>query len=277
MKHFIEKAQESLRSIFEIILIIVTFLFPTIINVSGWIEVCFKNTNLDFDNIKYYFLMKTGNLTIGLLLTLFLLNKIREYNKEKIFNIKNVYHDYSYLWYWFCAKILGYKKCNLKLVPIYMQFKLGLNDTFDDYDVGLDDDYPIKENEQIIVQKENYNLVANEANLVLADTYPIVERQLPVSKRGLYTIKISRDQDDLSRHYSPEFIIKITNEVRQLPSGIDSINIYATTNPKHTLKITRDVFKLAERGNVKKLVVYQQNKDGIRKFEKKGIVIFNKL
>lgn len=276
MKHFIEKTQESLRSIFEIVLIIAVFLIPTIINAAKWIEVCFINTNLDFDNIKYYFIMKAGNLTIGLLLTVLLLFKIREYNKEKIFNTKNVYHDYSYIWYWFCAKILGYKKCNLKLVPIYMQFKLGLNDTFDDYDVGLDDDYPLKENEQIIVQKNN-NQVTNEVNLVLADTYPIVERQLPISKRGLYTIKISRDQDDLRRYYSPEFIVKITNEVRKLPHGINSVNIYATTNPKHTLKITRDVFKLAERGNVKKLVVYQQNKDGIRKFEKKGIVIFNKL
>ena len=125
MKHFIEKAQESLKSIFEIFLMIVAFLIPTIINATGWIELCFKNTKIDFDNIKYYFLMKTGNLTIGVLLTLFVLNTIRKNNKERIFNTKNVYHDYSYIWYWFCAKILGYKKCNLKLVPIYMQFKLG--------------------------------------------------------------------------------------------------------------------------------------------------------
>lgn len=37
----------------------------------------------------------------------------------------------------------------------------------------------------------------------------------------------------------------------------------------------RDVFKLAERGNIKKLVVFQQEKTGIRKFARKGKVIYN--
>ena len=57
---------------------------------------------------------------------------------------------------------------------------------------------------------------------------------------------------------------------------LKNINVYATTNPKHTLKIAGDAFKLAERGNIKKLVVFQQEKEEIRKFGKKGVVIYNK-
>lgn len=41
------------------------------------------------------------------------------------------------------------------------------------------------------------------------------------------------------------------------------------------MKIVRDAFKLAERGNIEKLVVFQQEKNGNRKFGRKGKVIYN--
>lgn len=275
MRHLFEKIQESFRSIVEIIILVLVLFIPTIVDVVSWIEVCFKATQINFDNIKYYFLLRAGNGVGGLLLMLWVLTRIRAFNKEKIFNTKNVYHDYPYLWYWICAKILGYTKCNLKLVPPYLQFKLVLNDTFQDYYVGADDDYPTIENEQVEIKKINFEEVSTEVNLVLADTYPISSEQMPAGKRRLSTIVVNRKRPDVSRYYSPRFISTIVDEVRNLPENVTDINVFPTTNPRHALRIVRDTFKLADRGNIKKLVVFPQDNKGVRKFERKGKVICN--
>ena len=169
MKQLFKKLQESARSIVEIIVLVMAFFIPSIINATGIIELCLKDTSINFDNIKYYFLLNAGNQVIGIVLMVIALLKIRKFNKEKIFNTKNVYHNYPYLWYWFCAKVLGYETCNLKLVPPYLQFKLVLNDTFPKYSVEENDDYPVIEDEEIEIKKANFEQVSNEVNLVLAD------------------------------------------------------------------------------------------------------------
>lgn len=277
MEHFIEKLKESMCSILEICVLISVFLIPPIFNASKWIGMCFAKNNLNFNNIKYYFLLRAGNWCTGFVVMIIILLKIRTFNKEKLFNTKNVYHDYCYAWYWFCAKILGYKECNTKLVPIFMQFKLVLNDTFEKYYVGTEDDYPIKEEEQIDIKKLNCNPISDEINLILVDTYPILQNQLPSNKKSLSTIIISRNKNDFNRYFSQVFIAKIVNEVRKLPDNVNNINIYATTNPKHTSQISDKAFKLAGRENIKKLVVFQQEKDGARKFGSTGIVIYNRM
>ncbi len=275
MKQLFKKIQESSRSIVEIIMLIIAFFIPMIIDASSWLELCFQNTPLDFENIKYFFLIKAGNLFIGLVLVVIILLQIRKFNKEKMFNTKNVYHNYPYIWYWFCAKILGYMQCNLKLVPPYLQFKLVLNDTFPEYYIGAEDDYLKIDNEQIDIRKINYDTVTKEVNLVLADTYPIKLKQLPLEKRRLSTIVINRKRPDMSRYYSPQFVAKIVDEVRGLPHNVTIVNVFPTTNPKHAKKIVRDTFKLAERGNIKKLLVFPQDNKGIRRFAKKGKVIYD--
>ena len=141
-----------------------------------------------------------------------------------------------------CAKVLGYTKCNLKLVPIYLQFELVMNDTFAEYDVGTDDDYPIIENEEIKIDKLNWNQVSQEINLVLEDTYPITKSQLPVLKKALSTIRIVRKRPDQARYYSPQFVAKIVDEIRKLPSNVNTVNVFATTNPKHTKQIAGDAW-----------------------------------
>ena len=43
----------------------------------------------------------------------------------------------------------------------------------------------------------------------------------------------------------------IVDEVRKLPSNKMIINVFSTTNAKHTKKIAENAFKLANRGNIK--------------------------
>lgn len=275
MKILLLKIKENFRSIAQIILLVISIVLPSIANVSGLIESIFQSSELDFENAKYYFLLKTGNIGIGIVLMLFILFKIiRISNKDKLFNTENVYHSYPYWWYCICAKVLGYKKCNLKRVPIYLQFKLVMNDTFSEYDVGTVDDYPIIENEQVEVSKKNWNKRAREVNLVLSDTYPIKKTQLPTMKRGLPTLVISRKRSDYARHYNPQFVVRTVDEVRKLPGNMTILNLFATTNAKHTKQIAEDAFKMAERGNIKKLIVFPQSEKDGREFGKKGKVIY---
>lgn len=275
MKKFSRQIEENLRPIAQIILLSVSLFLPVILEASKWIEFIFQNVELDFDNAKYYFLLKVGNWGIGIIVMLFVLSQIRKTNKEKLFNTKNVYHDYPYIWYWICAKILGYVKCNLKRVPIYLQFKLVLEDAFSEYDVGTEDDYPKIENEEIEIHKKNWNVDSHEINLVLSDTYPIKKNQLPAAKSILPTLVVIRKRPNKSRYYSPQFVSKIVDEVRNLPRTETSVNIFATTNPKHTRQIVENAFKMAERGNVKKLVVFPQSNKGMRRFKRKGKIMYN--
>lgn len=167
MKNLGRKIEENLRSIVQIVLLIILLILPVIVDASSWIEFFFQNSEINFETAKYYFLLEIGNWGIGIVLMLLTLFKIRKYNSEKLFNTKNVYHDYPYMWYWICAKILGYTKCNLKRVPIYLEFKLVLEDTFSKYDVGTEDDYPKIENEEIEIYKKNWNPGSQEINLIV--------------------------------------------------------------------------------------------------------------
>lgn len=274
MKVCIEKLKDNLQPIIQIVFMIASLFLPTIVNVTDWIQFFFQNTEINFETAKYYFLLKAGNWGIGIILMFFVLFKIRKVNTDKLFNTRNVYHNYPYIWYFVCAKILGFTKCNLKLVPIFMQFKLVLNDTFAEYNVGSEDDYPIIEEEEIVVRKVNWTS-GKEVNLVLADTYPIVATQIPNSKSVFPTLFIMRKRPDQSRYYSPKFIAKIVDEVRNLPKDMTIVNVFPTTNAKHTKKIAGDAFKLADRGNVKKLVIFPQDNKGERKFEEKEKIIYN--
>ena len=273
----VKKIKANFRQLGEIIALVIVVLGVYILDISS----LFKNYLMEYElkpelgNIILYYLLNFGN--IGLSIVLFfwgVLKFFREINKEFIMNNSNVYHDYPFFWYWFCARILGIKKCNLILVPIYMQFKLVIEDIFDEYPLDEDDFPVIKDEADSDVEEINMDMELSEMNLILEDTYVIESRQIPFSKKDLPTIKISRNiNNNHTRHFSPKFIQKISEEIRKLPQ-INRINIYATTNPMNTLRIIRTTFKMEDRGNIDHIFVYQQKNKGIRVFCEKGYKIY---
>lgn len=272
----VKKIEANARQILEIIALVIVFFGVYVLNIS----LLFKNYLIEYElkpeigNIFLYYLLNTGNIGFSIVLFGGLLKIFREFNKEFIMNNSNVYHDYSFFWYWFCARILGIKKCNLILVPIYMQFKLVIEDIFNEYPLDEADFPVIKDEVDSAVEKINMDMESSEMNLILEDTYVIESRQIPFSKKNLPTIKISRNiNNDHTRHFSPKFIQVISEEIRKLPQ-INRINIYATTNPMNTLRIIRTTFKMADRGNVDHIFVYQQENKGIRVFCEKGYKIY---
>ncbi|MBQ4069440.1 MAG: hypothetical protein IJC76_09340 [Lachnospiraceae bacterium] len=273
----INRISDWMRPIAQVIIIVSAFFVPYVLNVAEKIQRIFENTTIDFDNVKYYYIMKMGNGVIGIILMLLVLfNIVRKSNQDCCLNKGNHYHEHSYLGYFVCAKVLGYKKCNLVRVPIYMQFKLIIRDTFNDYFVGQDEDYNFVEDENIKT-KGLANEYTSSVNLVLSDTYPISNGMLPASTSNLSTIWIIRtDSKKMLRTFSKKYCNTIKEIVSGLPNNVGTINLYSTINPKHSLWIANNVFKLAGRGQVKMLKIFpQSNKNGNWNFSEKGIVIFD--
>ena len=274
MKKIIDLLKDSIIPILELILLIFAFIFPITCNVAGIFDCIFDNIMMNFDNLKYFFLMKIGNVGIGVVFTLILLCRIRMHNcKTEIFT-GNHYHNYPYSWYWICSKLLGFQRCILIRVPIAIQFKLVINDTFASYNYG--NEYPVLNDEKIMVDDSCNDTYTDEINLVLSDTYPISSELLPYNRNNLTTIYIKRNNTmDSNRYYSPEFVKAVMNTVNSLPVNVHSINLFPTLNPRHSYEIANNVFKKGGRGRIDTLTVFPQSyRNDSWKFERSGIIIF---
>lgn len=229
----------------------------------------------DLEGVIVYYVFTQGDVVIGIALAATVLFRIvRPLNKDKMFNKGVLYKNYPYWWYCLCAKILGYTKCNLVMVPINMQFKLVINDTFTTFYTG---DVEEKKEDDIEVIRDGKIENSDEINLIIADTYPIDKSQLPEVKKKLPTIKITRNNSiDHNRYKSDELVKNVVIEVGNLPVNSRKINIYATTNPENTMNIAKKAFSSGERSNLDLVTVFQQGNDPLRKFKEKGIVVYKR-
>ena len=260
MKTLFEKISSNGRQILEIVALIIVTSIPWVVDLQEIFKEYLANHPISPDDFFWQAAFRMGKPVASVILFFAILIGIRKFNQGFVMNRKRVYHDYCYAWYWFCAKILGIKSCDLVLVPIYMQFKLVIRATFQEY--------PLDETE--------YPVVENETDSKVSETNQeeSTRRQIPKSKQGYRTIKISRNSGaDSSRHFSQKYIESIIKCIRDIKGKV-SVNVYATTNPMNTKHIAKRAFGLGERGNVEHLYVFQQSKDGRRRFEEKGRKIF---
>lgn len=265
-----KKIKDNFVQIIEILILAMVIAIPFLLNIPEFFEEYLQDNYATPDNWFYYLAIEKGNAVASTVLFVAAYLTIRKFNSTFVMNRANVYHSYPYAWYWFCAKLLGIKKCNLVLVPIATQFKLVINSVFDDYPLE-ETAFPVVEDDSSVsVSKRNWEGKIREINLILEDTYPINDKQLPKLKKDLPTLTISRnDGDGVARHFSEKFISAVENEIRSMRGGL-IVNVFSTTNPMNTLHIASRVFKMADRGNVDRLYVYQQRNSNGRKFENKG-------
>lgn len=275
MKSVYEKVKNSLRPILQLLLLIVVFILPPIFKITELIKNPPKlEASQKILDYIFYFAWKGGDWAIGFFFLIVVLFIIRKSNKTVMFNKGNYYKKYMYGWYWMCSKILGYSECNLIQVPIYMQFKLVLNDTFEKYNCGK---FTKKENDIVLVSKLNFSHATDEVNIMISDTYSLTLNQLPEIKKNLPTLLISRNNtNDFNRYDSPQLVRCIVNEVRSLNNNIKKVNVYATTNPLNTMNIASSAFKLGGRENFNEVRVFQQERKGIRKFNNKGTIVYKR-
>lgn len=191
----------------------------------------------------------------GLMISLIILWALRKSNKDKVFNSGDNYGKYPYVLYYIASKVLGYGFVTLVRVPIYLQFRLVIKDLFDNVKV---DENTSEKSQPITVAKKNMEQVSDEINLILNDTYPILEEQIPSAKRILPTIDITNGTElNGIRTYNIQFIDEVRKQTNELSHNYSKINVFATTNTKHNKAIIESCFKNARRTGFKELTVFQ--------------------
>ena len=275
MKSVYEWFKNNIRPILQFLLLGGVFFAPRIFKITELIKNPPKlEASQNMKDYIFYFAWQGGDWAIGLFFLILAWLIIKNSNKTAMFNKGNYYKKNIYVWYWACSKILRYSECNLIQVPIYMQFKLVLNDTFEKYNCG---EFSKKENDTVSVNKSNFSSAIDEVNIMISDTYPLSLNQLPDIKKNLPTLLISRSNtNDFNRYDSPELVGRVVNEVRGLNNNIKKVNVYATTNPLNTKNIVSSAFKLGGRDNFNEVRVFQQEMEGIRKFNNKGIIVYKR-
>lgn len=263
------------RELTQIVVLLIAALIPYFVDFSFYMKKAIKaGVDIEF---KEFLILDLGKYAISAaLILLILFFVIRKSNRESVFNeAGNEYYNYSYGWYWFCSKILGYQKCSLIRVPISMQYKLLINQVFHEYVFGSESEYTQIDNENITITIKNES--RDTVNLVLADTYPIPERLLPGVVSDFKTIMITRENTGDGRRYiSNAFCNQVQAKVYQLvQSGCKTINVFPTTNVVHNIRIVRNAFMKGGRGDIKHLYVFDQpnTSDGDWRFSDKGTKI----
>ena len=260
------------RQWFQILLLVIVFCLPLVFGAEDKLSLFFNKNDVDLENYFYYIIWSLGKWGICLVAAItFDVLVICSWNEDFVLNRGMLYHDHFYLSYCFCAGILGYKKCSLKLVPIPLQFKLILYETFSEYiyDDGIHD--PCKGDKKEKGTKvfyENNSKFTQRVNLVLIDTYPIQKGQLPHDVLGLTTVYVERTRikKDKMRYSSEEFLKKVLNTVREWPDVVTEVNIFATLNPSNCYNIVKEVFCTGGRDNIRHIWVYKQEGNPPRHF-----------
>lgn len=267
-KKIIDFISDNKRIVIEILIFIIALIFVYAMNFPESLRERWLNPKNLQDSIFYVIITAFSSIPIlKIILLVFIFYEIRSFNKEYTLNMDNYYHDYPYLWYRFCSSIMGISKCNLILVPIHMQFRLVIHQVFREFPLQ-DESFPESDaDEKVIVKDFNKSHGGSEYNIIIEDTYLISMEQLPPDKKGFPAFKISRNNKGKSdRRFNRQFINEIVSVLRDLPDMV-TVNIYATTNPKHTFYIARDALKLSDRGNIEHVFVYQQGRDNGRHFK----------
>lgn len=219
--------------------------------------------------LQQIFLLSFPHLFIIYLIIAMLI--VRHFNKNKYFaNGESHGFDMSYIWFFIASKILGYGQCDLQLVPIPLQYKLVIKKSFESITVQSDQFYPIIEDEKIEVSKCNKsNTSTSIINIVLSDTYTLEENNLPTWLDNFPTIKISRTTTNNRRSISQEFLNLVQETVNIERNNYSTINLFATTNPKHNLIIANSCFKTGNRCMLKRINVYYSNPDDYKFLDRK--------
>lgn len=219
-------------------------------------EFNFVNVGLADSSLLFLLLSEVGiSLLHGLVISGILLFFLRKINNDKIFNAGNSYGQTYYPIYFIASKVLGYKSISLIRLPIYLHFRIVINDLFDK--ILVDEDME-EVKQKVYIKKSNLDKDDRELNLILNDTYLIHAKNIPSKKLELPTITITNgNQLDVVRKYNPKFVDAIREQTHEASKKYMKVNIFATTNTKHSKQIIEQCFKNAGRTGFQHLTVFQ--------------------
>lgn len=246
-----------------LIILILPYLILKLLNLNEIInEIGIGNISIRLNNLP--------KESIFVLLAIFFYIMIRKYNESKEFFKGNLYGSNNYYIY-ILAKILGFKKICLKRKPYYIIFKILLNQDFPEI-LELEEENKHLSSQIAIIssyEKEDINNELKEFNLIISDTYQIIDKQIPFEKRNINTIRITRRGGGENRISSDLLVHAVKKAVRHIIKTDSKINLFMTTSTYNTYKIVTDSFMQSGRDNLR-VEIFQQGRDKERAFEKKG-------
>lgn len=240
--------------------ILITIFVPLIIIslVAIWLSSIF--TLIDYEGNG--FLIKLSELTFNhprrvacIILFILLLIGIRQINKNKEYAKTDIYGDFPIIVYYIAWLFLGYKKVNLKMKPIPLQFQLlDLNvlECFDDTEY-LEKDYKYN-----ILHEGKIDKNTNQVNIIVSDTYPIEKSKIPKCVKNNYTINISRKGEPGIRIHSQKLIEIIIKEVQSCKKYCKKFNLFLSTPASTNKSIYEQVFHTGLRDKFI-INIYQQD------------------
>ncbi len=237
-----------------VILLLIQYIFK--LNLIGSFFVALWE---DYIGSKSYEIIREFSWIIYVFFSVILYIKITNGNKDKVFNnLEKNGVDVPYFWFFIASKILKYRTVKLALLPVHIQFRLVINSTFENTESGVNLN---SVEEEINVKYLNHSS-SKEINLLLADTYSIEKVAIQQEKiEKCTTILIERPKNDNKiRLYSPNFMKECKTIISKYNLQAEVINIYPYTNSQHNLELARDCFKLANRGKLTTLNIYQPDK-----------------
>ena len=192
---------------------------------------------------------------------LYIMRKIN-IQSEKEYAPTNIYGDYNVIIYYIAWLFVGYKKVNLKMKPIPLQFQLlSINklECFDDTEYS-DKKYKYKVNHTGKLGKDT-----KQINIIVSDTYPITDDKIPKILIDNYTINITREEEKGIRVKSHELIELLIKEVQKTKQYCKTYNLFLSTPASTNMSIFNQVFHTERDKFI--LNIYQQDSENEFKFK----------
>lgn len=256
MKIF-EKIKDGRVCFLETLFLCSAFCLPHVFNLQAHLQ-GYTVDPTGFFQVIWNYALQHGNTQLGLFLSLIMFVAIRKKNEYVELNTeRNIYHDWPLVYYWYCSRVLGIKKCWVVGVPIPRQIQIFLRGYYRKENLLFDN--ISSDNKDVKTTVQNYGF--DDTLLILQDTYKIKKEQYPpdLPKERLRVISIDNCLTQGNRQYNKQFVLEVMKQVKALPERT-TLYIAATTNPKHNIELAEKVFSVAERSNIKSLYVYQQER-----------------
>lgn len=256
---------EKMKKISYVIWVLLPFLSVVIITLFLSKYVVFINDNYHFIKINFSDISISHPRRIAFIVLTIVFSAgiiIHNFRKEKEFAPKSMYGNYPYIMY-LLAFFLGYKKIDLAMKPIPLQFKLLKANIFSYTDSS---NLPEENIGYSVMHKGRVNSSTNRINIIVADTYEIDVDKLPKSQKKNPTIIIRRITKDKSRNFSQKLIDIIYKEVQSSKKYCKNYNLFLTTPGKVNQEIFNQIFQTGFRDGYV-LYIYQQDSNNNFEFQ----------
>lgn len=257
------------RFIYPFIHIVLPFILVIIIAIKGssileFIDYSAYGLKFNFSKLS----LKNPRVIFSILLIIIQWVVIRHWiigNKE--FAKSDFYGDYPLFIYTLAYWVMGYKVVDLKMKPIPLQFSLLHQNIFECKSDVLSSD---KKFEYKVDKNDIPKYKVKQINIIVADTFDILEDKLPKNVKDNYTIKINRVGERRIRVASQELVDLLHKEIQETHTYCDEYNLFLTTPAWTNKAIYEQIFNTRD-GFI--INIYQQDNKNDFKFKKKPVKI----